>query len=106
LDADSWLETTTVLRAASATTRIAYFEELYELFSEKLMRTPLYRVPASAKSPADLPSTFVTRMRSISCADVIQAGVIILNQTVILASSIFDRQSLFVRAAFRHVLEL
>jgi hypothetical protein len=55
------------------------------------MRAPQYIVPASAKSPADLPRTFVTRMRSVSCADVIQAGVIILNQTVILASSIFGR---------------
>jgi len=55
------------------------------------MRASQYSVPASAKSSADLLSTFVTRIRSVSCADVMQAGLIILNQTVILASSIFGR---------------
>ena len=55
------------------------------------MRGPQYGVPASAKSSADLPSTFVTRIRSISCAEVMQAGLIILNQTAILASSIVGR---------------
>ena len=55
------------------------------------MRAPQYRVPASTKSLASLPSTFVTRIRSVSCAEVMQAGLIILNQTVILATSIFGR---------------
>jgi hypothetical protein len=55
------------------------------------MRAPQYSVPASVKSPADLPRTFVTRIRSVSCAEVMQAGLIVLNQTVILASSIFGR---------------
>jgi hypothetical protein len=45
----------------------------------------------SSAGPAADHTGFVTRIRSISCADALRAGLIILNQAVVLACSIWGR---------------
>ena len=58
---------------------------------EELMRTQRYTTANQARSSADDQAGSVTWFRSMSCVEMMRAGAIILNEALILASSIFDR---------------
>jgi hypothetical protein len=55
------------------------------------MRTQRYAPPNRAISSADDQAGFVTWFQSRSCVEMMRAGAIILNEALILVSSIFDR---------------
>jgi hypothetical protein len=58
---------------------------------EEIMRTQRYTPPNQARSSVDDRAGSVPWFQAMSCVEMMRAGAIILNEALILASSIFDR---------------